>query len=208
MAHIRKLGKDRWQARYIDPTGRERAKNFRYEWEARDFLTNVEGRKMAGGYVDPKHGRVPVGEFIARIPLRPNRAPSTQMREEWLVRKLILPTFERVPLSDILPETIQGWVNELHGKAYAPDTVAKAYQTFARILDAAVAALVLARSPARAAGQKITLPRAEEIEHRYLSPDEITALAEVIESRYGPFVYVGALAGLRPGESAALLQPG
>ena len=42
MAHIRKKGPRRWQVRYRDPAGMERARNFRRRIDAERFLVTIE----------------------------------------------------------------------------------------------------------------------------------------------------------------------
>ena len=68
MAHIRRHPKspDRWQVRYIDPTGRERSKNFSKKSEAEKFLYTVEADKLRGRWVDPAAGKVTFGEFAGQ----------------------------------------------------------------------------------------------------------------------------------------------
>ena len=50
MAHIRRHPKapDRWQVRYIDPSGRERSKNLARRSDAEKFLHTVEADKLRG----------------------------------------------------------------------------------------------------------------------------------------------------------------
>ena len=53
MAHIRRHpnAKDRWQVRYLDPGGRERAKNFSRKSDAERFLHTVETDKLRGEWI-------------------------------------------------------------------------------------------------------------------------------------------------------------
>lgn len=50
MAHIRRhpKAKDRWQVRYVDPSGKERAKNFSRKSDAERFLVSIETDKLRG----------------------------------------------------------------------------------------------------------------------------------------------------------------
>ena len=50
MAHIRRhpVDNSKWQARYIDPTGRERSKTFSRKVDAERFLVQVEAQKQRG----------------------------------------------------------------------------------------------------------------------------------------------------------------
>jgi len=55
MAHIRKLGERRYQARWVDPDGRECSKIFSRRTDAEDKIKEVEHSKLDGSYVDHKN---------------------------------------------------------------------------------------------------------------------------------------------------------
>ena len=67
MASIRKVvhrtGRMSWQARWRDPTGVQRSKNFPRRIDAERFLVTVEARKLAGTYIDSRAGRLRLGDF-------------------------------------------------------------------------------------------------------------------------------------------------
>ncbi|NIA26074.1 MAG: hypothetical protein GWP04_10980 [Gammaproteobacteria bacterium] len=54
----RRTGRRSWQARWRDPTGAQRSKNFPRRIDAERFLTTVEARELAGTYIDPRAGRI------------------------------------------------------------------------------------------------------------------------------------------------------
>jgi integrase len=64
----------------------------------------------------------------------------------------------------------------------------------------AVEERLIAESPCR----RISLPRVENVERRFLHASEIERLAVSIDSRYRGLVYVGAYCGLRWGELGGL----
>lgn len=69
MAHIQDRGRGhgrRWQARYRDPDGRERSKTFTRKVDAQRWLDQVTADMVTGRYIDPKAGRVSLGEFAAQ----------------------------------------------------------------------------------------------------------------------------------------------
>jgi hypothetical protein len=55
MAHIRKLGERRYQARWVDPDGRECSKIFSRRTDAEDKIKEVEHSKLDGSYIDHKN---------------------------------------------------------------------------------------------------------------------------------------------------------
>src|SRR4029450_2864274 len=55
MAHIRKLGERRYQARCVDPDGRECSKISSRRTDAEDKIKEVEHSKLDGSYIDHKN---------------------------------------------------------------------------------------------------------------------------------------------------------
>jgi len=203
VAHIRRHPKspDRWQVRYVDPTGRERSKNFSKKSEAEKFLYTVEADKLRGVWVDPQHGRIAFGDWAAQVEAtRLNRRASTRARDASYLRSLILPTFNGRQLGAIQPNAIREWIADLEDRGYAPATIAKAYQIVSRCFRVAVSDGVIPRTPCR----EIKLPTNDRDEKRFLSPTEVEQLAAAIRDRYRLVVLTGAYTGLRFGELAAL----
>ena len=205
MGSIRRVahhsGEHAWQARWRDPAGSQRSKNFARRAEAERHLTVVEGRKLTGDYIDPSRAKI---RFAAWLPQAESghidRRPSTKARDDSILSSLVLPTFGTMPIGSIHPLIIQEWVAELDEAGYAPATIRKAYQLLSRTLDAAVDAGLLPRSPVGGA----RLPKLEHSEKRFLSPTEITRLAEAIPPRFKTLVLAAAYTGARFGELAAL----
>ena len=201
MAHVRRLPAGRWQARYRDPAGRERARNFSRKADAEKWLTTVEAAKLRGEWVDPVLARMSVGVWALEVEAsRPNRRPTTMARDEASLRNHILPAFGDVELRGVQPLDVQQWVAHLEEKGLAPATIHKAYQILARVFEAAVVDGRLTRSPCRG----VKLPRVEASEMRFLSPVEVATLSDVIDPRYRAMTLAAAYGGLRFGELAAL----
>ena len=205
MASIRKVihesGRISWQARWRDPAGEQRARNFDRRVDAERHLTTIEARKLAGTYDDPRAGRIKLGDFAEQTTAGwLNRRDSTKARDDSYLNSLILPNFANMPLGSVHPTDIQQWVAQLDTDGYAPATIRKAYQLLGRIFSDAVQAGLIIRSPCH----NITLPRVEGSEMRFLSPDEIGHLADTIEPRYRAMVLTAAYTGCRFGEIAAL----
>jgi integrase len=194
-------GEQAWQARWRDPTGRQRSRNFTRRLDAERHLTTVEAQMLAGDYIDPGLAKTRFADWLPHAEAaRLDRRPSTKTRDESVLRSLVLPTFGDIPIGSIQPLTMQQWLAELSDRGYAPATIRKAYQLLSRTLTAAVDAGLLHRSPCRG----IRLPRIERAEMRFLTPDEIRRLAETIHPRYRTLVLTAAYTGARYGELAAL----
>ena len=205
MGSIRRVthpsGRRAWQARWRDPTGRQRSRNFTRRADAERHLTTVEARMLTGDYIDPNLANIGFADWLPQAEAtRLDRRPSTRARDASVLHSLVLPNFGPMPLGSIQPLTIQRWLAELTDRGYAPATIRKAYQLLSRTLAAAVDAGLLHRSPCRG----IHLPKTTNTEMRFLTPTEITRLAEAIGPRYRALLLTAAYTGARFGELAAL----
>lgn len=205
MASIRKVihgsGRTAWQARWRDPSGSQRSKNFDRRVDAERHLIGVEARKLAGTYVDPRAGRIRLGEFAQRSTAGwINRRDSTKARDDSCLASLVLPAFATTPIGAIHPVDVQDWVGRLSAGGYAPATIRKAFQLLGRICADAVQAGLIARSPC----DNVTLPTIQSSEMRFLSTAEISSLADTIDPRHRALVITAAYTGCRFGELAAL----
>lgn len=110
-------------------------------------------------------------------------------------------SFGSVELRRITTADLQGWVSELVGAGYAPETVRKAW-ALARsvLLAAAVDSGLIVRAP----GDGVKLPRVERAEMRVFTVDELGVLLDEIPHRYRLLVKTAVYTGLRFGELAGL----
>jgi len=194
-------GRSTWQARWRDPTGAERAKNFDRRADAKRYLVALESDKLRGRYADPRLGRIRVADWLGEWqPTRTNISASTRIRDEASIRNHVIPRFGEVPIGQLQPVHISQWVASLSENGLAPATVRKAYQLLAAALTSAVDNGLIPVSPCR----KVKLPTSESPEMRILNPDEIDALADKIKGQYRVMVLAAAYTGLRFGELCAL----
>lgn len=158
-----------WKGRYRAPDGRIRSKNFPRKVEAERWLRAEEGRADRGEWVDPALGRITFGEWsVTAMRTRLHTRRSTQARDASTMRSLVLPTFGPVELRRITTTDLQGWVSELVGAGYAPETVRKAWALARSVLVAEVDSGLIVRVP----GDGVKLPRVERAEMRVLTVDE------------------------------------
>jgi integrase len=204
MAHIERRvrnGKVTYRARYRDPGGQERAKVFTRRGDAQRFLTEIENRKLKGTWTDPTLGRVRFRDWLQEWwATTTNLRPTTAVRDATYLRLYVLPRFGDLPLAAIGQRDVRAWVADLTARGLAPATVVKAYHLLGKVLAGAVDAGMIAQSPCR----RVSLPKIEREEMRFLTPVEIARLADAIRPSYRALVLVGAYGGLRIGELAGL----
>lgn len=201
MAHIRRTDAGGWQVRYRDPAGRERARNFKRKTDAERFSVTVETDKIRGMWADPRLARITVSEWLPRWQAsRVHLRPSTRALSESLLRNHVLPYFGDRRLGSVTPTDVQGFVAQLKEKGLAPSTIRQSYLLVAGVFSSAFDSDIIVRSPCRG----VNLPRDSKTEMRFLTADEVSDLAGVIDDRYRALVLTAAYAGCRFGELAGL----
>lgn len=200
---VRRLPSGRWQARIRDArTNRlESLGSFDTKADADRAVAIAITDGLRGQWASPALGRRRLADWVEEWwATTTDLAPTTRVRDEWLLRGHILPAFGSAALADIGQLDVRSWVAELSASGLAPNTVHKAYQVLSKALAAAVDAGLLAITPCR----NVPLPKVQHQEMRFLSPAELAQLAAVINPRYRALVLVGGYGGLRIGEMAGL----
>lgn len=203
-------GETRYRVRWwAEHTQRERV--FTKSKAAHEHLTFVENSKLVGGYVDPNAGRVTVGEFGSKwLEEKPRLKPSSRAVMESAWRLHVVPTWGKLPISDVRTEDVAAWVARMGaGTSAAPDghvsrplgptSVRRSYGLLAGLLDEAVKRHRIVKNAARG----VELPRKVPREHRYLTHDDVQRLAEAA-GEHRAIVLTLAYTGLRWGELSAL----
>jgi hypothetical protein len=190
MAHIEKrthTAKDgkqsvRWRARYRDPTGTERVKNFDRKVDAERFLVNIEHAKLRGEWTDPRLGKIRFGDYAAEwLATKADIGPQTLGNIRGRLRKHIVPLFGEMTISAIRPAHVRSWVAGLVASGLAPSTVKGIYVTASQVFGQAVSDGLIGRSPC--IGVRLPEERKREEMH-FLSPDQVVALADAVDPRF------------------------
>lgn len=206
MASIHDRGKgkpSRWQVKWRiwnDDLGRweGRSESFAVHADAKGRKAELELDARLGTLVDPRRAAVTFAAFVAEVRddlERPMRATS-RARFGTALSGQVLPFWRRVRMDAITHDRVAKWIGQLEASGLAPATIHKAWQTFRKIVGAAVDRKVLAGLPFG----KVGLPPIPRHEARFLTPAEVDRLADAIGDDWRAFVYVGALCGLRAGE--------
>lgn len=160
---------------------------------------------MRGRYIDPASSRITVGEWT-RIWLdaRNDLRATTRSRVEHIVVKHIEPVWGEVAIGRLTRLHVQEWASRLPG---APSTVRKIVGVLSGALEFAVEDGRLRTNPARG----LKLPRVVKLIRRYLTHDQVAALAREVgrtrgghEFGYDVAVLTLAYCGLRWSELSGL----
>jgi integrase len=190
----------KWRARYRAADHRERARHFDLKRDAERWLASQEVAIARGEWIDPALSKITTGEWLRHWhSLQVQLKPTTLVRYEVVIRRQILPRWERVPLARITHSDVSAWVQALAVEGLAPASVRYAHRVLSRALAAAVRDGRLVRNVA----EGVPLPRVVGRPKRFLTHEEVRTLAEAC-SPYGTLIRVLAYGGLRWGELAAL----
>ena len=203
VAHIRRHpnAKGRWQVRYVDPSGRERSKNFPRRSDGERFLVTVEADKLRGDWVDPRLSKIAFEEWTGRWwDTTAHLKVYTRDGYQSLLRVHVLPRFAQCSLGSIQPVDIREWVSDLGRSGLSASRVRQAYFLMRQILRSAVESGYLAKSPCVG----VKLPRMQVPEMRFLTAEEVEVLASAMHEPYDVLIYTLAYGGLRWGEATAL----
>ncbi len=199
MSFITKDKSGAWRARYRDPAGRARSKNFARKADAAAFLTSVDHGKLAGAYVDPAAGRMTFGEYAEQWRAVQVHRASTAVMVETHLRRHVLPFLGHRPLASIRQSELQAWA-KARSEVLEPATIEVVYRYVVAIFRAAVRDRVIASSPAVG----IRLPKSEPRRVEPLPVETVQALIESIPDRYRALVVFAAGTGMRQGECFGL----
>ncbi len=197
---VRKLPSGRWQARYRDPSGRRLASpsTFTTKGDASRWLATVEADLARGQYIDPRAGRITLDQWADQWLDRPGKRTTTVARDRHAL-DVWRPTLGPRPLAAVTAMHVQSAV-DARARTAAPATLARDFSVLRAVLNAAVDADLIARSPAR----KTALPRVRPPERVTITAEELASLADEMPARYRALVLVGGVLGLRWGEAIGL----
>lgn len=191
-----------WEARWVDPDGRQRKKSFKRKADADAHVVEVEHRKRSGLYIDPSAGRVTFREYAeAWRAVQPHRASTAEQLESRL-RLHVYPFIGDRPLSAIRPTELQALVRD-RAEHLAPASLENVAVWIGTVFRAAVADRIITTSPAA----RIKLPTPAELATDpvvVLTVEELGAITVELPARLRAMTAVGAGAGLRSGEVLGL----
>ena len=197
-------GGRRYDVRLRRPDGTVRNKTFRTRRDAEAYERGQLSARDRGVWTDPRAGRVLLEEYAGSwLSARTVRGRPLALRSvesyQYLLDNFVLPTFGDSAISEITPEHVRAWHREMlrHGPRSVP---AKAYRVLHAIFATAVDDGLVGASPCRIKGAG----NERSDERPLVTPDQVAALADVIEPRWRAMVLVAGYGQLRFGELIGL----
>lgn len=199
MASIRRRPDGVWRARYRDANGKEHARHFKRQVDAKRWLDEVTASVVTGMYVDPKTAKMTVGEWCDLwLEGYATRRPST-VRQARVHVKAIKEHFGGTRLGAVKPSDVKAWTVKL-SQAFAPSTTYAIYRRFAQVMADAVLDGIIPRSPC----SRRTSPAQPKARPYVATTDQVWGLHDAMPEHLRVAVLLGAFIGLRISEAVAL----
>lgn len=202
MAWAERTSSGRWRGLYRDASGR------RHTVAGGPFTRKSEAERRAGsaeddarrqpGRATPGSGKLTWGSWADVWWPRRKVEPGTRARQESLRTKHLGPRWEQTRLAAITRDAVQQWVDDLSEGGLSAGSVRNCYYLLAGSLRDAVTAGHLPATPC--AG--IDLPTQPIPDARYLTWDEVAAVAHFLQPDDAVMVWWLAGTGMRWGEAA------
>lgn len=194
-------GGGRYQVRYRDTSGRQRARSFEVLADARSFKVQARLLRPRRGHLDPTASRLTFGAWAeAYLDQKVSLQQRTKDRYEVELRAHLVPCFGDRPLFAIARGDVQAFVVSLVDRGLAANTIKGLYHLLAAIMSLAEEDGLIQATPCR----RISLPQMVVDERRYLTATEVEGLAAAIGPRYRALIYTASYLGLRWHEIAGL----
>jgi integrase len=201
--NVKQLANGRWQASYRKLDGKEAAKTFDRQVDARRWRREGLAAKDRGEFIDPKLGRASVREFGEQHrQAQLHHRPGTKLRLEHVLRRHVYPHIGDRPVNRILRSDVQAVVKRWVEDGAAPSTVKQRYADVATIFRAAVKDDLIRKSPC----DGIKLPEIPRRDVKTLTAEEVRALADEINPRSRAVILLAYGCGLRLGEALGLIE--
>lgn len=199
MASIQQRPNGKYRARYRDDAGKEHAQHFTLKREAQKWLDQQTASLVTGAWVEPQTARISVSEWCDVWSAGYGTRRVGTVRSARTHIKHIKSAFGPRRISTIRPSDVKAWTADL-AKTHAPSTVYAIYRRFAQIMGDAVHDGIIPRSPC----SRKTSPGQAKPRPYVATTDQVWMLYDAFPENLRPAVLLGAFAGLRVAEAAAL----
>lgn len=199
---ISKISTGKYRARYRDNTGKQHARHFDRRGDARTWLDEQTSALVTGRHVEPKTRKVTVANWCERWLEHYTTAnrESTAAQAGVHVRRIVAGLGD-MPLSEVKPDDVIAWMGQLRTEGLALSTRQALHRRLSAIYSAAMRNDLVGRSPV----SRYSAPAGDATKAvRVCSEDQVWQLYDAMPEGMRPAVLLGAYAGLRVAEIAAV----
>lgn len=200
MASIKQRPDGVWRARYRDDSGREFSAHRKTKREAQVWLDERTAELVTGTHLAPSKTRTTIGEWAETWLKGYERHRASTVRQARVHVRVISDDLGSRPLRDLRPSEVQQWVVQLSGRGYAPSYVYALHRRLSQLFSDAQHDGLVAKNPC----SRRTSPAAPKQRAYVATTEQVWALHDALPEHFRPVVLLGAFAGLRVAEIAAL----
>lgn len=199
MASYRRLPSGLWQATVRLPSGRRLTETDKLKSRAQKWAIEQEAKIAKGRRIDPRAGRITVGEWYTKW--WPARVVEDETRrgDEAQLRLRILPYWEEWPVGEIGRIDVQTWVRVMERQGVGRHAIRRSYNLLVSILGDAVLEGLIDASPC----QKVDLPPTPPKAPAWFTRPQVDEIVWRLPPGHGAMVELMVHTGLRWGEAAA-----
>jgi len=190
----------RWRGRYVDDAGVEHAQGFVRKIDAQHWIDDATTGLTTGTYIDPETARTTVADWVESWLLGYATRRASTVRQAQVHAKLIVAAFGSMQLSAVRPSMVKAWTAQLKREGRADSYVYALHNRLSQIMSDAVHDGIVARNPC----SRRTSPGAAKQRAYVATTDQIWRLYDEMPAGLRPAILLGAFAGLRLAEIAAL----
>lgn len=190
----------RWRSRYVDNAGREHSRTFDRKVDAQKWLDSQLAALLRGDHVAPRDARLTVGEWCDKWLAGYGTRRKSTVRQAEVHIKIIKVHFDAVPMSAVRPSDVRAWTAALKAEGRADSYVYALYSRLSQLFTDAVHDGIVARNPC----SRRTSPGMGKQRPYVATTRQIWALYDCVPAGVRPAILLGAHAGLRLAEAAAL----
>jgi integrase len=190
----------RWMARYVDTNGQEHSKSFDLQRDARTWLDGQVASVVDGRHVAPRDASLTVQQWCDTwlSGYAVHRASTVQQARVHL--RVICAAFGDRPLGALRPTEVKAWLAALTAGGSAPSYVYALHNRLSQLCVDAIADGLLGKNPC----SRRTSPKPGKQKTYVATTAQVWALVDEMPDYYRAAVLLGAFAGLRISEVAAL----
>lgn len=200
MASIKQRPDGVWRARYRDEAGREHARHFKTKRDGQRWIDEQTASILGGTHVEPARARITVGEWAQTWLQGYERNRTSTVRQARVHVKVITEDLGGRPLKSVRPSEVRSWVVGLSARGYAPSYVYALHRRLSQLFADAQHDGLVAKNPC----SRRTSPAAPKQRPYVATTEQVWALHDAMPEHFRPVILLGAFAGLRVAEIAAL----
>jgi integrase len=199
-------GETRWQADYVDATGKRRSKQFERRKDADSYLVSVRGDLQRGVHVAPGASITikEAGKLWLQRAERDRLATSTVRQYDDHLEHHINPELGRMKISDLTTPKIHEFIDDFL-KSHSRALTRKVLTSLGSLIDEAIRRGIASHNPARPV--KLRQVQSEEAEGEHLelpSKDELRTIIASAAGRWRPIIVTALFSGMRGSELRGL----